>query len=385
MLRRNFLAALAGPALAAERVEIAAVKVHPVRVGGLFSGAKPSFASDYDPARSRYYGPFSQLAGAILVEIRTKTGITGYGLGCGGGAGAYIIEHHLADLLVGANALNAELIWEQMYNSTLFYGRKGITIMAISGVDLALWDIRGKHANLPVHQMLGGPTRDKVPAYYTGVKVEEALNLGFRAFKQPIRFGVEHGREGMQKTVDELRRVRQMIGPDSELMIDCLCKWDVPYTLEMADRLADLRLYWIEEPISPDDVEGYAELCRRIERPLIASGEHEYTRFGFQDLIRRKAVKLVQPDTTWCGGLTELRRISALSAANHLPMVPHRGGSPYGMAVIVSTPNCPFAESFGTLEARTPLIEAMTSRFENGYYYPNGRPGFGVEIKDGML
>ncbi len=387
--RRKFLhssaVAAASSAYGAERLQIASVKAYPIKVPGMNGGTVPQFTSDFDPARSRWIGPFAQLGGAIMVEIKTEQGITGYGMGGGGAAAATIIDHHLGPLITGANALNVELIWEQMYNSTLFYGRKGVVIMAISGVDLALWDIRGRHAAEPVYKLLGGPNRDKVPAYYTGAEVEKALGLGFRAFKYPIRHGLVEGREGMKKTVTELREIRSKIGPDSQLMIDVTCQWDVPYTLEMADRMQEFRLFWIEEPVSPDNLEGYAQLCREIRGPLIASGEHEYTRFGFEELISHKAVKLLQPDTTWSGGLTEMRRIAALAAAHNLPMAPHRGGSPYGMSVILSTPSCILAESFGILEKSTPLLAAMTSRFENGFYYPSEKPGFGVEINSAML
>jgi L-rhamnonate dehydratase len=361
------------------------VKAYPIKVPGVAGGPVPKFTSDFDPARSRWIGPFAQLGGAILVKIKTAQGLTGYGMGGGGAAAATIIEQHLGPLITGANALNVELLWDQMYNSTLFYGRKGVTIMAISGVDLALWDIRGKHARQPVYKLLGGPNRDKVPAYYTGFEVDKALELGFRAFKHPIRYNLNDGREGMKKVIDELRAIRGKIGPDSQLMIDVLCQWDVPHTLEMAERMQEFRLYWIEEPLSPDNLEGYAQLCREVRGPLIASGEHEYTRFGFEELIAHKAVKLLQPDTTWSGGLTEVRRIAALAAAHNLPMAPHRGGSPYGLAVILTTPSCILAESFGTLEKSTPLMQAMTSRFENGYYYPTEKPGFGVEITPSML
>jgi L-rhamnonate dehydratase len=386
--RRKFLRTAAGAASAAygaERLPIAAVKAYPIKVPGMAGGAAPKFTSDFDPARSRWIGPFAQLGGAILVEIQTEQGLTGYGMGGGGAAAATIIEQHLGPLISGANALGVELLWEQMYNSTLFYGRKGVTIMAISGVDLALWDIRGKHAGQPVYKLLGGPNRDKVPAYYTGLEVDKALKLGFRAFKHPIRHGLQEGREGMKKVIAELREIRSKIGPDSQLMIDVLCQWDVPHTLEMAERMQEFRLYWIEEPLSPDNLEGYAQLCHEVRGPLIASGEHEYTRFGFEELIGHKAVKLLQPDTTWSGGLTEVRRIAALAAAHNLPMAPHRGGSPYGLSVILSTPGCVLAESFGTLEKSTPLMAAMTSRFEDGYYYPSGKPGFGVEISKSML
>ncbi len=387
--RRKFLRSAAAAASTAygtdTRLKIASVKAFPIRVAGMAGGAIPKFTSDFDPARSHWIGPFAQLGGAIMVEIKTEQGLTGYGMGGGGGAGAYIIEHHLGPLITGANALNVEAIWEQMYSSTLLYGRKGVTIMAISGVDNALWDIRGKHAGQPVYKLLGGPNRDKIPAYYTGFDVESALRLGFRSFKHPIRHRLDAGREGMQKVIAELREVRSKIGPDAQLMIDVSCQWNVPHTLEMADRMQEFRLYWIEEPLSPDDLEGYAQLCREVRGPLIASGEHEYTRFGFEELIHHKAVKLLQPDTTWSGGVTEVRRIATLAAAHHLPVAPHRGGSPYGISVILSTPSCVLAESFGTLEKPTPLMTAMTSRFENGYYYPSDKPGFGVEITPAML
>jgi L-rhamnonate dehydratase len=386
--RRKFLqgaAVAASTAYGAERLQIASVKAYPIKVAGMAGGAVPKFKSDFDPARSRWIGPFAQLGGAILVEIKTEQGLTGYGMGGGGAAAAIIIEQHLGPLISGANALGVELLWEQMYNSTLFYGRKGVTIMAISGVDLALWDIRGKHAGQPVYKLLGGPNRDKVPAYYTGFEVDKALELGFRAFKHPIRYNLNDGREGMKKVIAELREIRSKIGPDNQLMIDVLCQWDVPYTLEMVDRMQEFRLYWIEEALSPDNLEGYAQLCREVRGPLIASGEHEYTRFGFEELIGHKAVKLLQPDTTWSGGLTEVRRIAALAAAHNLPMAPHRGGSPYGLSVILTTPSCVLAESFGTLEKSTPLMAAMTSHFENGYYYPTEKPGFGVELSKSML
>ena len=389
--RRGFVSsALAAAARAAGReLKIASVRAWPVdlavTLAGTFQRERPKFSSEFDPRRSRWFGSFAQLVGAIVVEVRTAEGLTGYGLGGGGGAGKYIIEHHLADLLEGSNPLQVELLWDQMYNSSLFYGRKGLAVMAISGVDLALWDIRGKAAGQPVHKLLGGPTKARVPAYYTGFDMAAAKKLGFRAFKWPIRDGVNEGREGMKRIVEQLRKVRETIGPDALLMIDCLCQWDVPYTLEMAERLREFRLYWIEEPLSPDDLEGYARLCREVRGPLIASGEHEYTRHGFAELIRHKAVQILQPDTTWSGGLTEVRRVAALAASESLPVIPHRGGSPYGLSVIFSTPNCPLAESFGTGESSNELMQALTARFEDGYYYPPEKPGFGVELDEKLI
>jgi L-rhamnonate dehydratase len=382
LTRRGFLGATLATAVSAEnKLKIVSVKAYPITLSQHFAHRMPKFSSDYDPVRWRWLGQLSNLSGEIVVEIKTDQGIIGYGLGGGGAAGAAVIERHLSELLMGANPLNTELLWDQMYASMAFYGRRGIGVMALSGVDLALWDIAGKHAGVPVHKLLGGPVKDKVRAYYTGENMEAALNAGFQAFKLPIRYGPRDGREGMKGTIDELRKIRGIIGPDTELMIDVSCQWNVPYTLEMAERMAEFRLYWIEEPLTPDELDGYAQLCREIRGTLIASGEHEYTRFGFQELIGHRAVKLLQPDTTWSGGLTEVRRIAALAAAHNLPMAPHRGSSPYGLTVIMTTPNCVFAENLGVLENGNELMQAITSRFEKGYYYPNEKPGFGAEFK----
>jgi L-rhamnonate dehydratase len=314
---------------AAVSLKIESVQAYPVPLLPASRFGTPNFKSDHDPARWRWFGPFSQLAGSIMVEIRTDQGLTGYGLGGGGGAGAYVVNNHLRDLLAGANALNTELLWDQMFASSSFYGRRGLAVMAISGVDLALWDIAGKHAGKPVYQLLGGATKDRVPAYATGNDVERGLKLGFGAFKLPVPDGVTQGQEGMNRTIARLKAARAAIGTEKLLMIDCLARWDVPYTLEMADRLEEVRLYFIEEPLYPDDIAGYERLCQEVRSTKIASGEHEYTRFGFQELIRHKAADVLQPDITWSGGLTELRRIAALASVASLPMIPHRGGSLY--------------------------------------------------------
>jgi L-rhamnonate dehydratase len=386
--RRSFLLQAAGAvaAVGADRkMKIVSVKAVPLPLLPTSRFGTPKFTSDFDPARRRWFGPFSQLSGSILVKIETDEGITGYGLGGGGGAACYIIEHHLRDLLMGTNPLNVELLWDQMFASTSFYGRRGVVIMAMSGIDLALWDIAGKQAGQPVFQLLGGAAKEKVPAYYTGPNVERGLKLGFRAFKLPIQYGVAEGKEGMDGNLEQLREARKAIGPDALLMIDCLARWDVPYTLEMAERAADVRLYWIEEPLYPDDLTGYERLCREVRGPKIACGEHEYTRYGFQELIRHKAAQILQPDLTWSGGLTEARKVVAMGAEHGLPVIPHRGGSLYGLHLIVASANCPMAESFGTGEPGNELMATMTARFEHGYYYPPDKPGFGVELSDALL
>lgn len=386
MTRRALLSAVplaVQGASGAQRIDSVRAWVMPLLGTGRFGTAQ--FSGDHDPARRRWFGPFSQLAGSILVEIKTTGGLTGYGLGGGGSAAVHIIDRHLRDLLLNADPANIEQLWEQLYSSSLFYGRKGVAIQAISGIDLALWDLAGKAAGKPVYQLLGGATKEKVPVYLTGKNVQFGVDRGIRAFKLPVDSAPHEGRTGMKKTVDQIETARRTIGADSQLMIDVLCRWDVPYTLEMVDRLAPLKLSFIEEPLSPDDMAGYAELCARVRSTSIASGEHEYTRYGFENLIARRAAHVLQPDITWSGGLTELRKIAALASAHQLPLIPHRGGSLYGLHFILATAHCDLAESFGVGEPGNDIMQAMSPRFADGFLYPSDKAGFGVEITEALI
>lgn len=391
--RRQFLSAAAGLGGAAAlgaghpQQKIVSVESVPVNLWSRSSqGALPKFDGPYDIRRWRYGGPFAQLASAMVVIIKTDQGLTGFGLGAGGAVAREIIHGHLKNLLVGMNALDVELLWDQMYTSSLAYGRRGVFVMALSGVDNALWDIRGKAMDRPVHELLGGTTKERAASYFTSADVEKGLELGFEHFKLPIRDGVAEGRAGMERTEGILREAREAIGPDHSLMIDVSSKWDdVAYTKEMARRLESVRLYFLEEPLSPDDVLGYSELVREVDSTLIASGEHEYTPYGFELLFHHKAVEVVQPDVTWCGGVTALRRIGAMAEARGLPFIPHRGGSLYGLPLVLSNPNAPLAESFGTGDAASDLMLAMTAKFERGHYLPPEKPGFGTEVTEALV
>jgi len=391
--RRQFLSVAAGLSSAAAasaqhpRQKIVSVEAVPVNLWSRSSQGKlPDFDGPYDVRRWRYGGPFAQLASAIVVIIKTDQGLTGFGLGAGGAVAREIIHGHLNNLLVGMNALDVELLWDQMYTSALPYGRRGVFVMGLSGVDNALWDIRGKAMDRPVHHLLGGTTKQKAASYYTNTDVEKGLGLGFEHFKVPIRDGVAEGRAGMERTEGILREAREAIGPDRSLMIDVSSKWDdVAYTKQMARRLEPVRLYFLEEPLSPDDVLGYAELVREVESTRIASGEHEYTQYGFELLLHHNACEVVQPDVSWCGGVTALRRIGAMAEAKGLPFIPHRGGSLYGLPLVLSSPNAPLAESFGTGDAASDLMLAMSARFDKGHYFPPEKPGFGTELTEELV
>ncbi|MBL8179445.1 MAG: mandelate racemase/muconate lactonizing enzyme family protein [Bryobacterales bacterium] len=386
--RRAFLQqATAGAALASSGTQkIVSVKAAPLPLLPTSRFGTKKFESDFDPARMRWFGPFSQLTGSILVQIKTDQGLTGYGMGGGGTAAVHIIENHLKDLLLGANALNIDLLWEQMFASSSFYGRKGLAIMAISGIDLALWDIAGKNANLPVWRLLGGASKPKAMAYYTGTNFERAAKLGFQAFKMGLfEAAGAPDNDSMLVLLDTLRKARAVIPPGAKLMIDCLCRWNVEYTLEFARRAAGLNLYFIEEPLYPDDIEGYRQLTEQVEGTRIACGEHEFTRYGFQELIRHKAAHIFQPDQTWCGGLSDGRKVATLAQAQGIPVMPHRGGSLFSIHLVLSHSNCPMAESFGTGEPGNEMMERLTPRFENGYYLPPEGPGMGVDLPQAVL
>jgi L-rhamnonate dehydratase len=393
MPRRNFLSMTMATAAGSvstllaqtPRQQITSVKAATLQLLPTARFGKREFTSDHDPARMRWFGPFSQLSGTILVQIRTDQGIIGYGLGGGGGAAVYIIENHLKDLLIGADARNVQLLWDQIFSSTSFYGRKGLAIQALSGIDLALWDVAGKAMNQPVWRMLGGAAREKTRAYLTGNNVDMGLKLGFTAFKLPMDVSPHQGPEAMKKGVARLVEARKQIGPDALLMIDVLCRWNVEYTIEFAARAEEAKLFFLEEPLLPDDLAGYERLCREVKSTKIASGEHEFTHYGFDVLLRHDAAQVLQPDLTWSGGLTTGIRVAEMAAARRVPVAPHRGGSVYGMQLIAHHPACILAESFGTGEPGNEVMGMLTAPFDKGFYLPPPGPGCGVTWPNEVL
>jgi L-alanine-DL-glutamate epimerase-like enolase superfamily enzyme len=235
--------------------------------------------------------------GQILVAIDTDAGLTGHGVGGGGLAGVHVVRTVLRDLLLGRDPAPVEALWQAMYDATLPFGRKGLAIMALSGADLALWDLRGKAARLPVARLLGGGTDRPIPTYVTvWGAIPPELVAQYRAFK----LHVEH-HEGADRVPEVLRLVeeaRRAVGQNSPLMLDAWMRWTVATTLEVARGVAEQGVAWIEEPLPADDFRGYAELSERCPIP-IAGGEHEYTAAGFAELIDRRLHQVLQPDV--CG------------------------------------------------------------------------------------
>ncbi len=326
--------------------------------------------------------------GTLIVEIEAEDGTIGFAVTTGGEPACFIVEKHLARFLEGRSPTEYEKIWDQMYFSTQYYGRKGLVVNAISGVDLALWDLLGKLRDEPVYQMLGGAVRDELQFYATGARPDLAKDMGFIGGKMPLHHGPAEGVEGLKKNIAELAEMRQRVGPDFWLMWDCWMALDVDYATRLAHAAHEHGLKWIEEAISPDDYWGYAELKRNAPKGmLVTTGEHEATRWGFRMLLDMDCCDIIQPDVGWCGGVTELLKISALADARGKLVVPH-GSSVYSYHFVVTRHNSPFAE-YLMMAPEADHVQPMFHPQLIGEPIPeNGRmrtsrldaPGFGVEL-----
>lgn len=314
--------------------------------------------------------------GQILVTITTDAGLVGHGVGGGGPAGMHVVRTVLRDVLLGQDVEPVEVHWQAMYDATLPFGRKGIAIMALSGVDLALWDLRGKSAGVPIAVLLGGKAGVRLPTYVT-VWDEIPPTLRHGAIKMHVG---GHDELTVDRVVETMRRARDQVGPDTKLMIDAWMKWTVPFTLAVAEKLAPLQVDWIEEPLSPDDERGYAELMRQSPVP-IAGGEHEFTAQAFANLIERRLHQVLQPDVCWCGGMTELVKIYRLARAAGVRVCPHRGAELWSLHALAALDPAPLAESgrpWMTWVGGQPDIEA-------GHIVVPDRPGFGAIIRTADL
>ena len=344
-----------------------------------------SIYPEYKATRSLFFPDAGKMPG-FTVEISTDKGIKGYGNG--GAGGGMVVTEHLTKLLLGEDPFNVERLWDICWRSTMHYGRMGVTMNAISGVDLALWDIIGKALDTPVYRLIGGAVKPRVPAYCTGNDIEQHVEAGFTKLKLAMPHGPADGREGMRKNREVVERARKALGPDGEIMLDCWMAWTERYTVEMAEMLAPYRIYWLEEVLQPHDYAGFGRLNAGVKSTRIATGEHEYGRYGFRYLLEHNGASIWQPDMNWCGGLTELRRIGALAAAYDIPVIPHGGGLNGAIHWIIANVNAPWAELFlpapgGPREVYQMWEEQYrVSKGPEGLYtQPPDLPGWGWETE----
>ncbi len=328
--------------------------------------------------------------GTLMVEIETDTGVRGFAVTTGGEPAAYIVEKHLARFIEGRKVTEIELMWDQMFNGSLYYGRKGLVLNAISGVDLALWDLLGQVRQEPVHALIGGAVREVQQFYATGARPDLAKDMGFLGGKMALQHGPAQGEAGLKMEIDRLAKMRNAVGEDFWLMFDCWMSLDVNYATRLANAAHEHGLKWIEEALPPDDYWGYAALRQNVPSGMmVTTGEHEATRWGFRMLLEMGCCDLIQPDVGWCGGLTELLKISALADSHNKMVVPH-GSSVYSYHFVMTRHNSPFAE-FLMMATKADKVVPMFSPMLEGEPVPtNGclsimdldRPGFGVSLSD---
>ena len=327
------------------------------------------------------------VVGALVVEIETEDGRVGVATGSGGAPAAWLIRHHFARFLVGQDARNINLIWDQLYRASLPYGRKGLAIMAISAVDLALWDLVGKVRGEPVYNLIGGLSRDEITFYCTGPDALAIKNLGFWGAKVPLPHGPFDGEDGMTRNLAFLARQRAAVGPDFPLMVDCYMSLTVNYAIRLAEAAKPLNIHWWEEVLSPEDNDGYREIKRAHPGLIWTTAEHEYTRYGFRQLIAERTIDILQPDVMWVGGLTETLRIAAHAAAYDTPVVPH-GSGPYSYHFIASQTGPAFCEYVAASPDGSAIHPVFGDLFTGEPMPVNGRmrlpdtPGFGMDLRD---
>ncbi|MFA5057871.1 MAG: enolase C-terminal domain-like protein [Opitutaceae bacterium] len=339
----------------------------------------------------RWFGPVA----LTLVEVFTDDGVTGLGsIGGFTSAGTEVVNTYLKPLAVGESPFNTELLWDKMYRSTVRFGRKGAVVAAISAIDIACWDIKGKALGQPVYNLLGGKTKERVPAYASrlyalddldrlAAEAKDYVQQGFRVLKQRFGFGPADGLEGMKRNEALIRSVREAVGEQVDIAADAYMGWDYTYACAMERRLRPYRLAWLEEPFMPDDLASYVKF-RQHSRTIISMGEHECTKHGFQKLIEMGAADILQPDCNRVGGITEMKKICALAEAAGLPVYPHSNEA-HNFHVILSQPNCPLVEYFPDVEPDTGnelfwKVFKGEPRAIDGHLTPSVTPGLGIEI-----
>lgn len=334
---------------------------------------------------------------ATLVKVHTDEGITGIGeclARFAPEATGAVIERVLKPVVVGQDPFNVELIWDKMYGTMRARGHsKGFMVEAMAGVDIALWDIMGKSLGQPVHRLLGSYGRTRLPAYASSLsfkpvedliqEAERVLAQGFTGIKLKVGQGPEiDGRNA--------RELRKALGDGVRIMTDANSGFDTLTALEVGKRLQAEGIYWFEEPVPPDNVEGYVKLAQALEMP-VAGGESEFNRWAFKDLFQRGALDIVQPDLGRCGGFTEGRRIAALASAFDVPVAPHTGASSAvsiaaALQWAASLPNLLIYEHMYTANTlREELLVEPVGLVREGCIEVPQKPGLGIEVDERVV
>ncbi len=346
-------------------------------------------------ARPIRNGKYTYTHGGIsAVKIETSEGVTGLGLGGGGSANTDVktlvgFVDGYRPALIGEDPLDVERIWANMWQPKLT-GRRGISTRVISAIDIALWDLKGKICNLPVYKLLGGYT-NKIPTYIAGgyyqegkglkelaQEMEQNVAMGARAVKMKI------GGAPINEDVERVRVAREAVGPNVKLLVDANNAYRYYEAIEIARKMEKYDVFWFEEPVMPDDYRGHAMIAAATTIP-VATGENEYTRYGFRELIEQKCAAILNADAQILGGVTEFMKVAALAQAYDLPVAPH-GNQDVHVHLVSAIPNGLIVEYYrDSVDPMWGKSFKEQLKLKDGYLEPPDRPGFGIVLNDDTL
>ncbi|CCN35852.1 putative Mandelate racemase/muconate lactonizing enzyme/Galactonate dehydratase [Vibrio nigripulchritudo MADA3029] len=338
--------------------------------------------------------------GWTVVEVYTDDGLVGIGnVALAPRIAKQIIDQYLAPLVIGQDPFDYEYLWQRMYRSTLAWGRKGVGMAAISAIDIALWDLMGKATNKPVFKLLGGRTKETIPCYASKLyrtdldemqrEAQSYLDQGFSAMKMRFGYGPKDGPQGVRKNLDSVAAVREVIGEDVDLMLECYMGWNLEYTKRILPKLEQFQPRWLEEPVIADDIDGYAELNQLTSIP-ISGGEHEFTSYGFRQLLEKRAVSVIQYDTNRVGGITAAHKINAIAESFGVPVIPH-AGQMHNYHLTMSTLASPMSEYFPVHDVEIGnelfyyIFEGDPTPVNGTIDLDENTPGLGLSISDKHL
>ena len=336
----------------------------------------------YDPHRQLKPAPWHRAACMVTAE----DGNWGFGITPFAGPLLSLINDQLGPALIGQNCMATEKLWDMMVRMTAGYGGTGLASYALSAIDTALWDLKGKVLQRPVYELLGGPQKEKIFCYATGYDTEWYMELGFKATKVFTQRGADGGLDGLKMNEDLVAHTRELVGPDVELMLDCWLSMDVEHTVRLAEMVRPYGLKWIEDYLRFDDLEGYAQVRARLPWQTLASGEHWYLPATFANVVKRDLVDILQPDVLWAGGITPCVKICHLAEAAGVSVITHGGMNyPYAQHLAYAMPAIVWGErSQGVSPPGVPLEEMVeipgSAVIVDGYLVPSDAPGFGMEI-----
>mgnify|MGYP001434869881 FL=1 len=333
----------------------------------------------------------------LICEIETEDGTIGIGnAALAPQVAKKIIDTYLKPLVIGEDPFDYAYIWEKMYRRTHAWGRRGIGMVAISAIDIAIWDIMGKITKKPVFKLLGGRTKEKIPVYASKLysqpikelqkEAESYVKQGFKMFKMRFGWGPKDGSDGMKKNIKLAEAVREVIGEDTDLMMECYMGWNLDYAKRIIPKLIKFNPMWLEEPVIADDIQSYSELNNMNMIP-ISGGEHEFNLFGFKQLLDLKAVSYIQYDNNRVGGFTIAQKINSLAEAHQVPVIPH-AGQMHNYHLTMSNFNCPISEYFPVHDVEIGnelfyyIFDGDPSPKDGFIDLDDNKPGLGLTITD---